>query len=144
MYCDFPLVEQPRQQSSWGQHGTHLGPVGPRWAPCWPHGSCYHGGFYNNNDPIAMYTGTENNNNRTMCKSIALTIITTRQEHSAAPKDYSLPRCHLTQLCRNVSCIPFNMHFGELKFYKDYFFFPFLFFEHILYHCATEQNINFE
>ena len=28
----------PRWQSSWGQHGAHLGPVGPRWAPCWPHG----------------------------------------------------------------------------------------------------------
>ena len=23
----------PRQQSSWGQHGTHMGPVGPRLAP---------------------------------------------------------------------------------------------------------------
>ena len=22
----------PREQSSWGQHGAHLGPVGPRWA----------------------------------------------------------------------------------------------------------------
>ena len=31
----------PRKQSSWGQHGTHLGPVGPRWAPCWPHEPCY-------------------------------------------------------------------------------------------------------
>ena len=26
-----------------GQHGAHLGPVGPRWAPCWPHGPCYQG-----------------------------------------------------------------------------------------------------
>ena len=26
-----------------GQHGAHLGPVGPRWAPCWPHESCYQG-----------------------------------------------------------------------------------------------------
>ena len=33
----------PRWQSSWGQHGAHLGPVGPRWAPCWPHESCYQG-----------------------------------------------------------------------------------------------------
>ena len=23
-------------QGSCGQHGTHLGPAGPRWAPCWP------------------------------------------------------------------------------------------------------------
>ena len=29
--------------SSWGQHGAHLGPVGPRWAPCWPHEPCYQG-----------------------------------------------------------------------------------------------------
>ena len=24
-------------------HGAHLGPVGPRWAPCWPHEPCYKG-----------------------------------------------------------------------------------------------------
>ena len=28
---------------TWGQHGAHLGPVGPRWAPCWPHEPCYQG-----------------------------------------------------------------------------------------------------
>ena len=22
------------------QHGAHLGPTGPRWAPCWPHEHC--------------------------------------------------------------------------------------------------------
>ena len=26
-------------------HGAHLDPVGPRWAPCWPHESCYQGIF---------------------------------------------------------------------------------------------------
>ena len=30
-----------------GQHGTHLGPTGPRWAPCWPHDSCCRGSFKN-------------------------------------------------------------------------------------------------
>ena len=30
-------------QGSWGQHGAHLGPIGPRWAPCWPHEPCYLG-----------------------------------------------------------------------------------------------------
>ena len=27
----------PDSKNSWGQHGAHLGPVGPRWAPFWPH-----------------------------------------------------------------------------------------------------------
>ena len=26
-------------------HGAHLGPVGPRWAPCWHHGPSYQGVF---------------------------------------------------------------------------------------------------
>ena len=26
-----------------GQHGAHLGPTGPRWAPCWAHELCYLG-----------------------------------------------------------------------------------------------------
>ena len=25
------------------KHGAHLDPVGPRWAPCWPHEPCYQG-----------------------------------------------------------------------------------------------------
>ena len=35
------LTYHPREQGSWGQHGAHLGPVGPRWAPCGPHEPCY-------------------------------------------------------------------------------------------------------
>ena len=35
------LWEQPWKQGSLGQHGAHLGPTGPRWAPCWPNESCY-------------------------------------------------------------------------------------------------------
>ena len=31
------------QQGSWDQHVAHLGPTGPRWAPCWPHELCYLG-----------------------------------------------------------------------------------------------------
>ena len=33
----------PWKQGSWGHHGAHLGPAGPRWAPCWPHDPCYLG-----------------------------------------------------------------------------------------------------
>ena len=32
-------------QGSWGQHEAHLGPTGPRWAPCWPHEICYIGWY---------------------------------------------------------------------------------------------------
>ena len=31
--------------SCWGQHGAHLGPTGPRWAPYWPHELCNLGIF---------------------------------------------------------------------------------------------------
>ena len=33
----------PRWQNLCGQRGAHLGPVGPRWAPCCPHETCYQG-----------------------------------------------------------------------------------------------------
>ena len=32
-------------------HGANMGPVGPRWAPCWPHEPCY----YTCVDPIIMF-----------------------------------------------------------------------------------------
>ena len=31
----------PWYQGSWGRHGVHLWPTGPRWASCWPHEHCY-------------------------------------------------------------------------------------------------------
>ena len=37
------VTTRPRYQGSLGQHGAHLGPVCPRWAPCWPHEPCYQG-----------------------------------------------------------------------------------------------------
>ena len=35
----------PRLQNSWGQHRAHLGPVGPRWAACWPQEPGYQGSY---------------------------------------------------------------------------------------------------
>ena len=45
LYHCLPLFYgiHPWQQGSWGQHGAHLGPTGPWWAPCWPHELCYLG-----------------------------------------------------------------------------------------------------
>ena len=37
------FLKTPWKQGSWGQHGAHLGPTGPRWAQCWPHELCYLG-----------------------------------------------------------------------------------------------------
>ena len=34
-------LDPPRWQGSWGQHGAHLGPISPRWAPYWLHKPCY-------------------------------------------------------------------------------------------------------
>ena len=41
----YSLYKYSHIASSCGQHGAHLGPVGPRWAPCWPHEPCYLGIF---------------------------------------------------------------------------------------------------
>ena len=37
------LWRNPDCKVHWGQHGAHLGPVGPRWAPYWLHEPCYQG-----------------------------------------------------------------------------------------------------
>ena len=37
-----PLVSFPDSKV----HGAHLGPTGPRWAPCWPHELCYLGCYW--------------------------------------------------------------------------------------------------
>ena len=39
------MTNNPWEHSSWGQHGAHLGPTGPRWALCWPHKLCYLGSW---------------------------------------------------------------------------------------------------
>ena len=42
-YNWYPIM-LPREQSSWGQHGAQLGPVGAWCAPWWTHELCYLGG----------------------------------------------------------------------------------------------------
>ena len=39
-YIKIPVINPDRKV-----HGANLGPVGPRWAPCWPHEPCYQGTF---------------------------------------------------------------------------------------------------
>ena len=39
-YLEIPSTQIARFA---GQHGAHLGPIGPRWAPCWLHEPCYEG-----------------------------------------------------------------------------------------------------
>ena len=36
-------IRVPWDQGSWGQHVAHLGPTGPREAPCWPPSFCHMG-----------------------------------------------------------------------------------------------------
>ena len=45
--------------SSWGQHATQLGPVGPTSAPCFPYEPCYWGYYYPD-----VTNNTPNNNRR--------------------------------------------------------------------------------
>ena len=59
------MCSVPRYQSSWGQQEAHLGPVGPRWAPCWPHELCYQGScsfLYFRRFPVYMQHTQRNEN----------------------------------------------------------------------------------
>ena len=47
-YDLFIVHEHWSSQDSCGQHGAHLGPPGPRWAPRWPHEFCYQCQWSNN------------------------------------------------------------------------------------------------
>ena len=38
-----------------GQHGAHLGPVGPRWAPCWPHKLSYQWRIIKRSQLLSIY-----------------------------------------------------------------------------------------
>ena len=49
-----PHTKHTSDSYSWGQHGAHLGPVGPRWAPCWPHEPCYLGSYTMHNNIAGM------------------------------------------------------------------------------------------
>ena len=54
-FGDAWLVSYPWLQDSWGQHGAHLGPTGPRGAPCWPHELCYLGLYENSNNISGIF-----------------------------------------------------------------------------------------
>ena len=56
----------PRWQSSWGQHGAHLGPVGPRWAPCWPHEPCYQAIICSTTTQLSWFVGSRFGSNYQM------------------------------------------------------------------------------
>ena len=41
--CDYARSDSTQIAKFMGPTWAHLGPVGPRWAPCWPHDPCYRG-----------------------------------------------------------------------------------------------------
>ena len=69
----------PWWQGSRGQHGAHLGPVGPRWAPCRPHEPCYLGCL----TPKATIGGSD-----WLWKKRYFQILTNITIHIAKPMDY--------------------------------------------------------
>ena len=55
MNTNIPVVRSNKRMCSYqynpdnkvhGANTAHLGPTGPRWAPCWPHKVCYLGCFW--------------------------------------------------------------------------------------------------
>ena len=84
----------PRQQGSRGQHGAHLGLVGPRWAPCWPHVSCYQG-----------ILTAQNILSRTPCSSICmiwLIVFTTKSQFEFNEPYIHWSRYDHTDICQTI------------------------------------------
>ena len=50
-------------------HGAHLGPVGPIWAPCWPHEPCYQGTSFSHAVTVVRRMLIINNNKSAMFES---------------------------------------------------------------------------
>ena len=74
-----------------GPTWAHLGPTGPRWAPCWPHESCYLGMYVPDtgiiiwlHDPIAIVEATLAN----MAKWITLKNV--KKTHNKARQNHML------------------------------------------------------
>ena len=61
----------PWWQGSWGQHRAHLGPTGPRWAPCWPMN-------------FAIWVSASEVSISDMCKNRPLSIQHETQKHNPA------------------------------------------------------------
>ena len=61
-------AKQPRLQGSRGPLGAHLGPTGPRWAPCWPHAiwERFHWLFW----PNVIYRTTYNHGDIVLCFAV--------------------------------------------------------------------------
>ena len=58
------------------QHGAHLGPAGPRWAPCWPREPCYLGHIYHVFRQLHVNNSNPGGNSRCChCKSTRLCVI---------------------------------------------------------------------
>ena len=87
-----------RYQGSWGQYGAHLGPIGPRWAPCWPPEPCYQGwrifmlSFWYSSMPMIRHATS----------AMAIVICKTLKNHmylllvifcSTPTKKYPIPEC---------------------------------------------------
>ena len=92
-------------QGSWGQHGAHLGPTGPRWAPWWPHELCYLGRNWQ------KYVLTEYVLS-SMCLSLKECKTGTVSFCHYNPTDGSI---------RKLSWIRFNCHIVSISYHHDRF-----------------------
>ena len=52
MYTQYKYMYYPDSKI----HGAHLGPTGPRWAPCWSYELCYLGTYWTSQSIIPQYS----------------------------------------------------------------------------------------
>ena len=97
------LQPYPRYQSPWGQHVAHLGPVGPRWAPCWSHEPCYQGLFpkrqWSKPECYEIYKSPECTGDSSWCEMIVMSMYTSNGIYlSCVKKRHVVPSNTISQI----------------------------------------------
>ena len=100
-----------------GPTWVHLGPVGPRWAPCWPHEPCYQGSCHEEklSSLVIMTTSSaDSNHNMSIMMTLSQTVVSLDNQVSGTPPltiISALPWTKWPPFHRQY----FQMHFHEWK-----------------------------
>ena len=107
--------------------GPTWGPVGPRWAPCWPHETCYQGKA----GTVGPFFATVMYLDHLLTNSIMITFASVINENIV---HIGIERYIMNHLSKTLSGHPFHSyyHYHYYYYYYFYFFIYFIFYLNVI------------